>query len=85
MSEPRRTVRLRGDGDGTFERSPGADRDGHAPTESPHDLDRVAVGVLDRRIAVRDRDAAHVQLARLQGEPQRQQIVDSRIGVDYER
>jgi hypothetical protein len=38
--------------------------------------------VLDRRVAIGDRDAANVQLRGVQREPEGERVVDSGIGID---
>jgi len=61
-------------------RAPHGDRD--PLPGAAHDLDRVAVRVLDDGVAVGDRDAADVELGRRQREPESQTVVDAGIGVD---
>jgi hypothetical protein len=40
------------------------------------------VGVLDDRVAVRDRQAAHVELRGGQREPEGETVVDAGVGID---
>jgi hypothetical protein len=68
----------------SFERPAGTDanRDAHTVLYSTQDFNAVAVRILDYRVAVGDRNGAHVELGRVERQEQCQTIIDARIGID---
>ncbi len=82
VPQPGLTVRLVCHHERPDQRPPRPHRQPGALRCPPQDFHRVAVGVLDHRVAVRDRDPPHVQLRRVEGEVDRQHVVDAGIGVD---
>ncbi len=70
-----------------FQRPAGADAEWHphGVLHFANDFDGVAVGVLDHGVAVGDRDAAHVQLRRIEGQEDRKAVVDPWVCIDDDR